>query len=124
MGLANAGLSWFINRLHGGGLPYNTTNTWVGIGNGTTAFTSTQIDLVGPTTFWKNPSSVTISGNVITVKVTFTGSEANFAWQEWGTAYRVGGATNSLMNRVKKDNGVKASGQVWEMTITLTLNAT
>jgi hypothetical protein len=62
----------------------------------------------------------TVAANVLTFRSTFSGSEANFAWQEWGIANAASGGT--LINRLVENNGTKLSGQTWIFETTLTIN--
>lgn len=77
----------------------------------------------------------TISTNTCVLVAVFASANANFAWQEWGittgyaaTSVPVSGAANKqhqppphLFDRVVQSFGTKSSGNVWTLTVTLTL---
>lgn len=125
MAMTNNGCLEMIRLLHGisGAVAYNTAGTYVCIGTGTTAFATTDTKLAAEV-IRKKCTSVAINGAVMTIVVQFASAEANNAWNEWGIANSATKDGGMLLNRVVKNNGTKVSGQVWDMTITITLNAT
>lgn len=100
---------------------FDNANARIAVGNGTAAFSAAQTDLQGTNKFRKEmdggyPQRV---GNVLTFRSTFSGSEANFAWQEWGVTNAPSGGV--LLNRVVEYNGTKQPGQTWIFEVQLTL---
>ena len=106
--------SLLSNHLSGGG--------WLGVGDSTTSFSAAHTDLQASTNKLRKtfdggfPSLAT---NVITCQSTFATTEANFAWQEWGTFNAA--SAGSMVNRKVESLGTKTSAQSWTLTVTLTL---
>jgi len=103
---------------------FDATNAYIGVGNGTTAAAATDTGLVGTSFLYKGMDSgypTFGSGQAATFRATFTGTEANFAWQEFTVA---NGSTNAdiNLNRLVSNQGTKTSGQVWEITLELSIS--
>jgi hypothetical protein len=100
---------------------FNSTNARIGVGDGTTAFSSSQTDLQGTNKFRKVMDSgyPTRSGTTMTFQSTFSGSEANFAWNEWGVFNAATGGV--MLNRKVESLGTKASGSTWVLQVQITL---
>lgn len=60
------------------------------------------------------------TNQTVTLQSQFTGAEANFPWNEVTISNTASGSGKNL-NRKVAYNGVKASGQVWTMQVSLTL---
>jgi hypothetical protein len=123
MAITNAGLAAIADAIAGTGTLFDNANAYIGVGNGTTAFANTQTDLQGTS---KVRSAVddgypTVSGAAITYRATFSESQANFAWQEWGIFNASTGG--DMLNRVVENNSTKLNTQVWVLEVTLTLSA-
>lgn len=115
---AGAGLVWSLVT-GAGGTALNASNTYLAVGDGTTAAAVGQTDLVGTSKFRKLVDSTpTRSTNQVVFVFTFAESEAQFHWQEWGLANASSGGT--LLNRFVVDRGTKGA-EIWQMTITLSL---
>jgi hypothetical protein len=101
---------------------FDSANAYIGVGDGTAAFSPTQTDLQGTNKFRKamDPGYPTVTGNVMTFKATFNPSEANFAWNEWGVFNAATGGT--MLNRKVASLGTKDSTQTWVLTVQITLN--
>ena len=102
---------------------FNNANAHLGVGDSTTAFAASQTDLVAATNKLRKAMDATYpqrTTNVITLRSTFGSSEANFAWEEFGT-FNASSAGTMLQRKVQA-LGTKASGQTWELTVTLTVN--
>jgi len=102
--------------------PFNAANAYLGVGNGTTAFASTQTDLQGSSKVRKamDAGYPVRSGNQITFRATFGNADANFAWEEWGIFNAPSGGV--MLNRKVESLGTKGSGATWILTVTITLN--
>lgn len=123
MSLTNAGRDFLAGAAVGAETTlFNTTNARIGVGDGTTTFSATQTDLQGSNKYRKGMDSgyPKRSGNVLTFKATFSGTEANFAWNEWGVFNAASGGV--MLNRVVEYNGTKQSGQTWIFEVELTIN--
>lgn len=106
---------------------FDAANTRVGVGDSNTAAANTQTDLVAATnktykaceSTWPKLSTTTTTNDTFEAKASFGSAEANHAWQEFVIKQNVSGI---CLNRKVSDQGVKASGQTW--VITLKLQAT
>ncbi|MDQ7794157.1 MAG: hypothetical protein RDU89_07055 [bacterium] len=123
MPLTNAGCNFMAGALTGHETTlFNNANARIGVGDGTTAFSATQTDLMGTNKFRKGMDATfpTRSTNVLTFKSTFASGEANFAWQEWGVFNAA--SAGPMLNRLVENNGTKLSGQTWVFEVQLTVN--
>lgn len=108
---------------------FNTSNSYIGVGDSSTAAAATQTDLVAATnklrkamtsgTYPTHTDAVTSGAASIVFQSTFGTSDANYAWQEWGIFNGSSGVR--MLNRKVESLGTKASGSTWVLTITLTL---
>jgi hypothetical protein len=126
MALTNAGRDFIAGAIIGNEATlFDNTNAYIGVGDSNAAFSAAQTDLQGTNKFRKGMDTTypQISGNVITFKSTFSGDEANFAWEEWGVFNAASGGT--MLNRLVEYNGTKQSGQTWifEVDITVEIGA-
>lgn len=106
-----------------GGTKYDNANAQLGVGDGTVAEDASQTDLQGSNTTWKGmdggyPTYGT--DQKATFRATFQSDEANHGWQEFSV--RNGATANKNLNRKVSDQGTKTSGQVWELTLEITLS--
>jgi len=123
MPLTNAYRDYVASDTVGDATPrFDSSNAYIGVGNGTAAFSPTQTDLQGTSKFRKamDPGYPTVTGNVITFRATFNHSEANFAWNEWGVFNAATGGT--MLNRKVASLGTKDNTQTWVLTVQITLN--
>ncbi len=122
MPLVNAFRDYVATKIYAGtGTLFDNTNSYIGVGNGTTAFAATQTDLVGASKLRKAMDATypTLATNVLTFRSTFGTGDANFAWEEWGIFNASTGGT--MMNRVVANNGTKAGTETKVVTATITL---
>jgi len=127
--ITNAGWTRLMNLLtnQGGTQALTASAVRIGVGTGTTAEAYTDNDLSGASKFFQ---PVTGAGSLGTRQLTFTasfgGSDANFAWNEFGLdvgtpTVTAGSTVNALLFNHKANvaQGSKASGQTWTATATL-----
>lgn len=125
MPLTNAGRNQFAAAIIGDSTTdFNNANATIGAGNSSGSFAASQVDLQGASTARKAmdatyPQRV---ANVLTFRATFSTSEANFQWLEWGV-FNSTSATGTMLNRAIEHLGTKTSAQSWQITSTLTVNA-
>jgi hypothetical protein len=103
--------------------PFNNANAYLGVGDSTASFVKTQTDLQASTNKLRKAMDATFpqqAANVITLQSTFGSSDANFAWQEFGTFNNSSGGT--MLQRKVSALGTKASGQTWQFQVVLTYN--
>lgn len=100
------------------------TTPYLAVGDSTTAFAATQTDLQASTNKLRKAMDSGYpqrSSGTITHRATFNTSEANFAWQEWGTFDAA--TTGTMYSRKVESLGTKTSSQTWQLTTTSTLAA-
>lgn len=102
----------------------NASNAYLGVGDSTTAFSAAQTDLQAATNKVRQGMDATYpirSGAGVTYRATFSTSQANFAWQEWGTFNAA--ASGVMWQRKVESLGTKTSSQAWQLSVTLTFAA-
>ena len=107
-----------------GATQYDNTNARLGVGDSNTAAVATQTSLQAETNkLWKAMDATypTASSQIMTFKSTFGSADANFSWQEF-TVVNAADDTGKNLNRKVSDQGTKASGQTWVLTLTITLS--
>lgn len=103
------------------GTPFSNGNSFLGVGDSTTAFSASQTDLVAATNHTRKAMDATypsVATNVATFRATFATTDANYAWQEWGTFNASSAGT--MLSRKVESLGTKTSAQTWQFTVTLT----
>jgi hypothetical protein len=101
--------------------PFNNANSYIGVGDSTTAYAAGQTDLQAATNKLRKAMDATYpqtSTNVVTFRSTFATTDANWAWQEWGVFNASSAGT--MLNRKVESLGTKTSAQTWQFTVTLT----
>jgi hypothetical protein len=120
--LVTAGITAMLTLLiGGGGTAFNNANTYLGVGDSTTAAAIGQTDLQAATNKLRKAMDATfpsVATNVLTAKATFATGDANWAWQEWALFNASSGGT--MLNRKVESLGTKASGS-WVLTVTVTI---
>lgn len=103
--------------------PFNNANSYIGVGNGTTAAAASQTGLQGASKLYKpmDPTYPQISNQSIIFRATFGSNEAAFEWQEFSVA---NGDSDSAVNLCRKveAHGVKSSTDTWVVSLTITLS--
>lgn len=121
MALTNAFRDYVVGKFSSGaGTNFDNSNTYIGVGNGTTAFSAAQTDLIGASKLRKAMDATypQVSANVVTYRSTFATGDANFAWEEWGIFNA--STAGVMMNRVVANNGTKAGTETKVVTVTMT----
>jgi len=123
----NAGWTRLLNLLAGaGGQAYDATHTRIGVSDtATPAAAYTDTDLNGTTNkqFVLVSSAGTVGTRTLAYTASFTGSLANWAWNDFGIDNGTANGTTvtaPLLNHAISAQGTKASGQTWTVTTTLT----
>ena len=120
--LTNAYRDYVAGLTTGTGTAFNNANSYIGVGDSTTAFAATQTDLQAATNKLRKAMDATypqVAANVITFRSTFATTDANYAWQEWGVFNASSAGT--MLNRKVESLGTKTSAQTWQITVTITL---
>ena len=110
---------------------FDASNTYIGVGDSTTAVAATQQDLQASTNFhreivdaaptytvWTSGASSTTHATVAFV-ATFETGDANFAWNEVGIFNA--STAGTMLNRKVSNMGTKTSADSWVLTCTITL---
>lgn len=109
---------------------FSNARAAIGVGDSNTAAAATQNDLQAVTNkvriamdaTYPNHTDGTASGNASNqFKSTFTTSDANWAWAEWGVFNSSTAATGRMLNRKVESLGTKTSAASWAFTVTLSL---
>ena len=107
------------------GTEWDETNARLGVGDSSTAETATQTGLQAATnkTYKAMDSGYPTYGTdqKVTFKATFGESDANYDWNEF-TVTNAADDTGANLNRKVSAVGSKSSGQIWELTLEITLS--
>lgn len=117
---------------------FGSTMAWIHVGSSTSAFLSSQNAMLSTSASdgnakgmnagfpKRNDGTCSTADNILIYQATFTSSEANFAWEEWGiknASATTTSTTNTLMNRVVGAAlGTKTSAQAWQFSAQITLS--
>lgn len=121
MPLTDAGAAAAARLVAGDGTiaAFNASNAYVGIGDSTTAFASSQTDLQGTNKTRKLVDSVTINGGGASVDytATFGLSQANYSWSE--IAVFNASTSGTMLSRKVISLPAKTSLEQWTITATV-----
>lgn len=122
MALTDAGRNHMVSATIGEAVTaFNNANSYIGVGDSSTAFAAGQTDLVAATNKFRKAMDATYptrATNVLTFRSTFATGDALFAWNEWGVFNGASGGT--MLNRKVESLGTKTNTQTWQFTVTLT----
>jgi len=101
---------------------WDNTNARVGVGDGTIAEDPSQTGLQGTNQAFASMDAgyPSRTGQTVSWRGTFGGTEANFAWEEFTVDN--GSVALQNLNRKVSSQGTKVSGQTWVLTIDITLS--
>jgi hypothetical protein len=106
-----------------GGTPFNTANSYIGVGDGTAAASGEQTGLLGANKLYKavDPTYPQINAQTITYRATYGSGEAAFAFQEFTIA---NGDSDSAINLCRKvdDHSSKPLNDTWVISCSITLS--
>jgi hypothetical protein len=142
--LTYTGLAFLLSQLTGvtstaTGAQLSNGSLPVGVGDGGGSVPTavvTDADLTATTNKWYNPvdnsyptvGSAGAAAGILTIQSTFTGSVANYAWNEWAlygstAAFATGQGTKpssaTMINHKGTSLGTKASGNIWTLVATI-----
>ena len=103
---------------------FNNAGAYIGGGDSTDAFDAADTDLQAATNKLRKAMDATypqVTTNAIAFRSTFSTSQANFAWEEWGVFNAASGGT--MLQRKVESLGTKTSASAWQMTATITVEA-
>ncbi|MBT2234769.1 hypothetical protein [Nonomuraea sp. NEAU-A123] len=123
------GVGALWHRLIGGSAvaAFDATNARIGVGDGTAAADAVQTDLQGTNkirkgmdaTYPLHTDGTGAGATPLTFRATFSTSEANFVWGEWGIFNAASGGR--MLNRKVEALGTKTSAASWVFTVQLSL---
>ncbi len=100
----------------------NSSNAHLGVGDSNTAFAAGQTDLQAASNKLRKAMESgypTRSSGALTFRSLYGTSEANFAWNEWGTFNA--STSGTMFTRKVESLGTKTSASTWTLTLTLSL---
>lgn len=125
MPLTTAGVTEMVKAILGEAVTaFNNANSYLGVGDSSTAFAVGQTDLQAASNKVRQAMEATYpsrSGLVVTLRSLFATGVANFAWEEWGWFNGSSGAT--MLTRKVESLGTKTSASSWQLTATVTFSA-
>lgn len=121
MALTTEGVNQIARAIVGQGT-FDASNSFVGVGDGTTAFSVSQTDLQGTNKLRKgmDPGYPVLNAPSVTFRATFAKTEANFEWNEWAIFNAASGGV--MLNRQVESNGTKLDNQTWLLEATITFS--
>lgn len=122
MALTTEGVKQIARAVVDPNAAFNSANSYVGVGNGTTAFSVDQTDLQGTEKIRKvvDPGYPAQNAPSVTFRATFAKNEANFEWNEWAIFNAATGGV--MLNRQVESNGTKQDNQTWLLEATITFS--
>lgn len=104
--------------------PYSNANARLGVGNSSAEENEAHNGLQGTSTEYgpMDTSYPTVTGTVATYRTTFEANEANFDWKEFALRNTVSANGQNMFRKVS-NQGTKAEGQLWELTVAVDLTA-
>jgi hypothetical protein len=124
MPLTDAGRNHMVQAAIGAAVTaFNNANSYIGVGDSTAVFATTQTDLQGTTNRLRKAMDATYpSGatNVIAFRSTFATTDANWVWNEWGIFNNATTGSGTMLSRKVESLGTKTNTQTWQFTATLT----
>lgn len=121
--LCNEGINELWTLVAGtGGTKYDNTNAHIIVGTGTTAASASDTEATFTSGVKKGMDTgypTYGSSQTVTFQATYGGTEANQAWNEFGVLNAATGG--KLLNRKVSNQGTKASGQIWQVQLQITL---
>ncbi len=101
---------------------FSNAQATIGVGDSNAAAAPGQTDLQAGANKHYNAMDggfPSVVGQTVTFKTTFTGAEANFAWEEWVVKQ----ATSTIcLNRKVTSHGTKPAGETWILSVAITLS--
>lgn len=127
MAITNAGAVLAATALMNDSATFlNAANSYIGVGDSTTAFSAAHTDLQAATNKTRKAMDSTYpqrSSGVLTFRATYSTSEANYAWNEWGI-FNASTAGTMFSRKVEGAALItKTSAQSVQITCTITVAA-
>ena len=123
--LLNEGIALLLDLLIGaGGTAYNNANSYIGVGDSSTAEAASQTALQAASNKTYKAMEATYpsrASQTVTWRAVFGSSDANYAWAEF-TIVNANSDTGTNLNRKVSSQGTKASGQTWTVDVSITIS--
>jgi hypothetical protein len=125
--LTNAGRDIMANAIVGAAYTaFNNANAYLGVGTDGQTFSVNDTDLNPSGSGSKYRQGMEAgypqqAANVLTYRALIPTGSGNFAWAEWGLFNAAVGGT--MLNRKTEALGTKTSAQAWQLTATITVQA-
>ena len=123
--LLNEGIALLLDLLIGaGGTAYNNANSYIGVGDSSTAEAASQTALQAASNKTYQAMQATYpsrSAQTVTWRSVFASADANYAWNEF-TIVNASTDTGTNLNRKVSAQGTKASGQTWTVDVSITIS--
>ncbi len=101
---------------------FSNAQATIGVGDSNAAAAPAQTDLQAGANKHYNAMDAgfpAVVSQTVTFKATFTGAEANYAWEEWVVKQ----ATSTIcLNRKATPHGTKPAGETWILSVAITLS--
>ena len=123
--LLNEGIGELLDLLCGLGSPtaFNNANAYIGVGDSTTAESAAHTGLQAASNKTYKAMAATYpsrSGQTVTFRAVFGGTDANYAWNEFTVANGNSDAAKNL-NRKVSAQSTKVAGQTWTIDVSVTI---
>ena len=123
--LLNEGIALLLDLLIGaGGTAYNNANSYIGVGDSSTAEAASQTGLQAASNKTYKAMQATYpsrAAQTVTWRSVFASADANYAWNEF-TIVNASSDTGTNLNRKVSAQGTKASGQTWTVDVSITIS--
>jgi hypothetical protein len=124
--LLNEGIQALLDRICGLATPtyWDAGNSRIGVGDNSAAAANSQTGLQAANNkAWANMANgyPSRSNQTVTWQASFDANTANFGWQEFTVVNAANDSGNNL-NRVVSNQGTKTAGQVWTVSVQVTLS--
>jgi len=124
--LLNEGINaiWALVAGDANELPFNSSNAYLGVGDSTAAEDAGQTGLQGNNqTYMPMDDGYPQYGSNqrIVFRSTFGENDANHAWNEF-TVANASSNNGKNLNRKVESKGTKSQGEIWTLTLTITLS--
>lgn len=124
--LLNEGINELWTLVAGtGATKFDNTNAYIGVGDDNTAASASQTGLIAASNKVYVGMDVSYptygTSQKVTFRATFDASTGNFAWNEFTVANGNSNTAKNL-NRLVSAQGTKTSGQIWQVTVEVTLS--
>ena len=124
--LLNEGITEFLSLLTGGAATaFSNASAKLGVGDSTTAAVATQTALQAATNKLYKAMEAgypAVTGQSVNFRSVFGSAEANFAWEEFSVMNGADETTAKNLNRKVSAQGTKASGQTWQLDLTVSFS--